>query len=48
MHGLGAFTDGGHDDSVAVLTHDITTMACGISTIEAVARAVHKDLSLAG
>lgn len=48
VHSLGAFTGGGHDYSVAVLTHDNKTMASGISTIEAVARAVHKDLSPAG
>ncbi|MFJ5216941.1 serine hydrolase [Streptomyces sp. NPDC088354] len=48
VHSLGAFTGGGHDYSVAVLTHDNNTMASGISTIEAVARAVHKDLSPAG
>lgn len=49
VHSLGgAVTGGGRDYSVAVLTHDNTTMASGISTIEAVARAVHRDLSPAG
>ncbi|MEU6342894.1 serine hydrolase [Streptomyces sp. NPDC046977] len=48
VHSLGAFTGGGHDYSLAVLTHDNATMASGVATVEAVARAVHKDLSPAG
>ncbi|MFD3451714.1 serine hydrolase [Streptomyces sp. NPDC058691] len=48
VHSLGAFTGGGHDYTITVLTHDNKTMAAGVSTVEAVARAIHKDLSPAG
>ncbi|MFD9796519.1 serine hydrolase [Streptomyces sp. NPDC059070] len=44
VHSIGAFTDGGHDYGMAVLTEDNGTMDQGIGTIEAVARAVHADL----
>ncbi|MGW3247917.1 serine hydrolase [Streptomyces sp. NPDC001070] len=45
VHSLGAFTGAGHDYTITVLTHDDKTMAAGIGTIEAVARAIHKDLN---
>ncbi|MFF1480266.1 serine hydrolase [Streptomyces sp. NPDC058301] len=44
VHSIGAFTDGGHDYGMAVLTEDNATMNQGIDTIQAVARAVHADL----
>ncbi|MEU1619239.1 serine hydrolase [Streptomyces sp. NPDC005722] len=47
VHSLGAFTGGGHDYSITVLTDDDRTMASGIATIEAVSRAVHRDLDAA-
>ncbi|MEU2165477.1 serine hydrolase [Streptomyces sp. NPDC019208] len=45
VHGLGAFTGRGHDYTITVLTHDNETMAAGIATTEAVARAIHKGLN---
>ncbi|GAA0614448.1 serine hydrolase [Streptomyces crystallinus] len=44
VHSIGAFTDGGHDYGLAVLTEDNSSMDQGVATIEAVARAVHADL----
>ncbi|WP_329198460.1 serine hydrolase [Streptomyces sp. NBC_01435] len=44
VHSIGAFTGKGHDYGITVLTHDNKTMNDGITTIQAVARAVHKDL----
>ncbi|MFI1102580.1 serine hydrolase [Streptomyces melanogenes] len=44
VHSIGAFTDNGHDYGIAVLTEDNSSQGQGISTIEAVARAVHADL----
>ncbi|WAP59409.1 serine hydrolase [Streptomyces sp. S465] len=45
VHSIGAFTGGGHDYTLTVLTQDNHTMEAGVVTIEAVARAVHEDLS---
>ncbi|MGW5442681.1 serine hydrolase [Streptomyces asiaticus] len=45
VHSVGAFTGGGHDYTLTVLTQDDRTMEAGVATIEAVARAVHKDLN---
>ncbi|MFB9454863.1 serine hydrolase [Streptomyces antimycoticus] len=45
VHSIGAFTGGGHDYTLTVLTQDNRTMKAGVATIEAVARAVHKDLN---
>ncbi|MFI7311315.1 serine hydrolase [Streptomyces hygroscopicus] len=45
VHSVGAFTGGGHDYTLTVLTQDDRTMKAGVATIEAVARAVHKDLN---
>ncbi|MGW2847434.1 serine hydrolase [Streptomyces sp. NPDC001274] len=45
VHSIGAFTGKGHDYAITVLTHDNKTMNDGINTIQAVARAVHKDLN---
>lgn len=44
VHSIGAFTGGGHDYAIAVLTEDNATMNQGIDTIQAVARAVHADV----
>ncbi|MFJ4467036.1 serine hydrolase [Streptomyces sp. NPDC089424] len=44
VHSMGAFTGGGRDYSLTVLTQDNGTMDAGVATVEAVARAVHKDL----
>ncbi|WP_431775390.1 serine hydrolase [Streptomyces cucumeris] len=45
VHSLGAFTGGDHDYTVTVLSQDNATMDDGITTIEAIARAVHKNLN---
>ncbi|MFE7773018.1 serine hydrolase [Streptomyces sp. NPDC057445] len=45
VHSIGAFTGPGANYSITVLTHDNATMNDGINTIQAVARAVHKDLN---
>ncbi|WP_432590514.1 serine hydrolase [Streptomyces sp. HD1123-B1] len=45
VHSLGAFTGGDHDYTVTVLSQDNTTMDDGITTIEGIARAVHKNLN---
>ena len=44
VHSVGAFTGGGRDYAIVVLTQDDSTMDYGIGTIEAVARVVHRDL----
>ncbi|WP_405583656.1 serine hydrolase [Streptomyces sp. NBC_01190] len=44
VHSVGAFTGGGRDYGIVVLTQDDSTMSYGIGTIEAVARTVHHDL----
>ncbi|WP_093654105.1 serine hydrolase [Streptomyces wuyuanensis] len=45
VHSIGAFTGTAHNYQITVLTHDNKTMNDGIATIQAVARAVHKDLN---
>ncbi|MBI0298802.1 serine hydrolase [Streptomyces sp. PRKS01-29] len=45
VHSVGAFTGGGHDYTLTVLTQGNRTMKAGVATIEAVARAVHRDLN---
>ncbi|WP_413798073.1 serine hydrolase [Streptomyces iranensis] len=45
VHSLGAFTGGGHDYTITVLSQDNTTMDDGIANIEGIARAVHRDLN---
>lgn len=45
VHSLGTFKGGGHDYMMTVLTHDNSTMDYGISTIQGIAKAIHKDLA---
>ncbi|NEY36993.1 hypothetical protein GTU99_33550 [Streptomyces sp. PRKS01-65] len=45
VHSVGAFKGGGHDYTLTVLTHGNSTMNYGITTIQAVAKAVHRDLA---
>ncbi|QIQ04736.1 serine hydrolase [Streptomyces liangshanensis] len=45
VHSIGAFTGKGHNYMITVLTHDNKTMNDGVNTIQAVAKAVHKDLN---
>ncbi|MFF7652456.1 serine hydrolase [Streptomyces sp. NPDC007983] len=44
VHSIGAFTGHGHDYTLTVLTQDNARMNDGVATIQAVARAVHRDL----
>ncbi|MFI0774176.1 serine hydrolase [Streptomyces sp. NPDC021212] len=44
VHSIGAFTGRGHDYTITVLTQDNATMAAGVATVQAVARAVHRGL----
>jgi beta-lactamase class A len=44
VHSLGTFNGAGHDYMISVLTQDDSTMEYGVSTIQNVARAIHKDL----
>lgn len=44
VHSVGAFQGGGHDYYITVLTQDSSTMNYGVTTIQNVARAIHKDL----
>ncbi|MEV7417432.1 serine hydrolase [Streptomyces sp. NPDC089919] len=45
VHSIGAFQGGGHDYYMTVLSQDNSTMDYGVATIQAVARAIHKDLN---
>ncbi|MFF8730367.1 serine hydrolase [Streptomyces sp. NPDC015171] len=44
VHSLGTFNGAGHDYMISVLTQDNSTMGYGVTTIQNVAKAVHKDL----
>ncbi|AYN41223.1 hypothetical protein D9753_22700 [Streptomyces dangxiongensis] len=44
VHSLGTFNGAGHDYVMTVLTQDDSTMDYGVTTIQNVARAIHKDL----
>ncbi|MFI0962279.1 serine hydrolase [Streptomyces sp. NPDC021080] len=44
VHSLGTFNGGGHDYMMSVLTVGSSTMDYGVATIQAVAKAIHKDL----
>lgn len=44
VHSVGTFNGGGHDYMISVLTHGNSTMNYGVTTIQGVARAIHKDL----
>ncbi|MGR8010458.1 serine hydrolase [Streptomyces hypolithicus] len=45
VHSIGAFTGRGHDYRMTVLTHGNRTMDDGVNTIQAVSRAIHKNLN---
>ncbi|MEU6373632.1 serine hydrolase [Streptomyces sp. NPDC046909] len=45
VHSVGAFRGGGHDYTLAVLSHGNSTMTYGVNTVQRVARAVHADLA---
>ncbi|MET9803826.1 serine hydrolase [Streptomyces sp. NPDC006368] len=45
VHSTGVFTSNTANYSITVLTHDNKTMTDGVNTIQAVARAVHRDLN---
>ncbi|MFY4723299.1 serine hydrolase [Streptomyces sp. LaBMicrA B280] len=44
VHSLGTFNGAGHDYMMSVLTQDDSTMDYGVTTIQNVAKAIHKDL----
>ncbi|MDT9681066.1 serine hydrolase [Streptomyces sp. TRM76323] len=44
VHSLGTFKGAGHDYTITVLTQGNSTMTYGVTTIQNVARAIHKDL----
>ncbi|MEV5879710.1 serine hydrolase [Streptomyces sp. NPDC052101] len=44
VHSLGTFSGAGHDYMISVLTQDNSTMTYGVTTIQNVAKAIHKDL----
>ncbi|OIK24627.1 serine hydrolase [Streptomyces malaysiense] len=44
VHSLGTFSGAGHDYMMSVLTQDNSTMDYGVTTIQNVAKAIHKDL----
>ncbi|MFI6286494.1 serine hydrolase [Streptomyces sp. NPDC051018] len=44
VHSVGVFTEAGHDRTIAVLTEDNATMASGVDTVEAISRALHRNL----
>ncbi|MGW2819535.1 serine hydrolase [Streptomyces sp. NPDC001443] len=44
VHSVGTFKGGGHDYTITVLTHGNSTMSYGITTIQGVAKVIHKDL----
>ncbi|MEV5311574.1 serine hydrolase [Streptomyces sp. NPDC052610] len=48
VHSVGAFKGGGHDYTITVLTHGNSTMSYGITTIQGVAKVIHRDLAAAG
>ncbi|MFE2585813.1 serine hydrolase [Streptomyces sp. NPDC059378] len=45
VHSVGTFKGGGHDYTITVLTHGNSTMSYGITTIQGVAKVIHKDLA---
>lgn len=44
VHSVGAFSGKGHDYVITVLTQDNKTMEDGVDTVQAVSKAVHKDI----
>ncbi|MFG3205436.1 serine hydrolase [Streptomyces sp. NPDC048192] len=44
VHSLGTFNGAGHDYMISVLTQDNSTMDYGVTTIQNVAKAIHRDL----
>ncbi|MFI1563066.1 serine hydrolase [Streptomyces sp. NPDC020490] len=45
VHSVGTFNGGGHDYMITVLTHGNSTMSYGVTTIQGVAKVIHKDLA---
>ncbi|MER6028284.1 serine hydrolase [Streptomyces sp. NPDC001851] len=44
VHSLGTFNGAGHDYMISVLTQDDSTMDYGVTTIQNVAKVIHRDL----
>lgn len=45
VHSIGSFKGRGHDYMITVLSHGNSTMSYGITTIERVAKVVHRDIT---
>ena len=45
IHSIGCFTGPGRTYSIVVLTQDNPTMPYGVTTVEAIARVIHRDLN---
>ena len=45
IHSIGSFTGSGGGYSIVVLTQDNPTMDYGVTTIERIARVIHRDLN---
>jgi beta-lactamase class A len=45
INSIGAFTGGGHDYGIAVLSQDNETMTDGIDTVESASRVIHRELT---
>ncbi|MBO8191458.1 serine hydrolase [Streptomyces oryzae] len=45
VNSIGAFTGGGHDYGIAVLSQDSKTMCDGVDTVQAASRAIHHQLN---
>ncbi|MET7452455.1 serine hydrolase [Streptomyces sp. NPDC005574] len=45
VHSVGTFKGGGHDYMMTILTHGNTTMSYGITTIQNIAKVIHRDLA---
>ncbi|MEU6578059.1 serine hydrolase [Streptomyces sp. NPDC046805] len=44
VHSVGTFNGDGHDYMITVLTHGNSTMSYGVTTIQSVAKVIHRDL----
>ncbi|MET7382261.1 serine hydrolase [Streptomyces sp. NPDC005526] len=44
VHSVGTFNGAGHDYMITVLTQDNSTMSYGVTTIQNIAKAIHKDI----
>lgn len=45
VHSIGAFTGGGHEYEIVVLSHGNRTMNDGVATVEGASRIINRDLN---